>query len=513
MRNIGLLVKNYFNCGLGMFLGKKKRTKALVGLLIIAILVLGLMVFFGFSAYLMGSAAMMLYPPERSLVFNEMLAMGLATAAILVLILGLQKVTGGQRAKDTEMLLSMPFRKIEIVTAKAMSRYLFNLGLMFVFAFPYAVIYWYFTGFGIDSVLLTLLVIMLVPLFATGICYIVDFLSVVLFQNAAGSNVLKAMFTLVILVGLVLLIYTEDYMSFAPFRWMVDTATGADIMSLLYLLLFTLIPAIIGIYLFSITFSRQNNIAKGKKVEYQKQPSRGTVGAIFNKELNQYLNTPIYMINTIIGPLVIVGVTIWMMMGGADTIGGLLTTLTGQDSASYVVYFVMLAFGFAATMTTASASAISLEGKYLWILKTMPINTRQLLFAKTLLNLMLLIPVIIVCSIILFIVLDITVVQFALLLILPVLISIIIAFGGLFINLLYPKLEWESESAVVKQSMAVIMAMLLGIAISIIPVLLLILFPMSVATVSFIALGIYLMLAIDVVFLTLYFGKKFYERL
>ena len=513
MRNIGLLVKNYFNCGLGMFLGKSKRSRAFVGFIIIGVLVVGLMVFFGFSAYMIGNSAMTLYPPERAFVFNELLVMGLATAAIIVLIFGLQKVTGGQRAKDTEILLSMPISKFEIVVAKALSRYLFNLGLMFVFAFPYAVVYWYFTGFGIDVMLLSMLVILIVPLFATGFCYIVDFLSVVLFQNATGSNVLKAIFTLVVLVGLVLVIYTEDYTAFAPFRWMVDVATGVNMLSLVYLLLFTLIPFVIGTYLFSITFDRQTNIAKGKKVALEKQPNRGVVGAIFNKELNQYLNTPIYMINTIIGPIIIVGITIWMIFGGASTVGEMIAMIAGPGATNYVIYAIMLVFGFAVTMTTASASAISLEGKYIWILKTMPINTRWLLFAKTLLNLLLLIPVIFVCSVILLVVLDITLIQFVLLIVLPVLVSIIISCGGLLINLLYPKLEWESESAVVKQSMAVIMAMLLGVAISIIPVLLLVLFPMSVATVVLISLGILLVICDITIILLMTTGKKLFERL
>jgi ABC-2 type transport system permease protein len=120
-------------------------------------------------------------------------------------------------------------------------------------------------------------------------------------------------------------------------------------------------------------------------------------------------------------------------------------------------------------MTCTTACSISIEGKNLWILKSAPINTRTLFAAKIAVNLVILIPSALVAAVVLNNVLDTGFVESVLLYITPIVYALFTAFLGLLVNLLFPKLDWTAEAAVIKQSMAVFVAMLSGILSILIP--------------------------------------------
>jgi len=157
---------------------------------------------------------------------------------------------------------------------------------------------------------------------------------------------------------------------------------------------------------------------------------------------------------------------------------------------------------------------ISLEGKSFWVIKTMPIDSRAVLIGKALLNMMLVVPVVIVASCLLWLVLKLEVLEFLMLLCLPIFVNIFISFIGVFINLLYPKFDFESEHAVVKRSMATLITTFVGLGTGMIPVLALVFIGLNnmllVAAVCAGALG---SLAAGAVVLTLTKGKEIYEKL
>ena len=515
MRNTFVLIKNYFICGLGSLLGKKKqRTKNFAGLGLGFLLIVGFMVLFGFSAWTIGYAATQPDAAAEGYVLEMLLYQGFSMAAVLVVAMSLQKVTGGQRASDTDLLMSMPFTKIQIVVAKAVSRYLFNLGIAFVFAFPYIFMYLYFAGFSLAILLTSLVVLLLVPFLAIGFCYIIDFITVILFRRAVFGSIMKSLFTLAIIALLVIIMSTNSYAVGGPIGWMLEFVLYLDLTALLYLAILTILPAIVGLWLFSITLTKQNQVTRGKQVDINGQHNRGVLSSIFRKEFNKYINTPIYIINTIIGPIMLIGLTAWILIDGGNAIASIASGFGLPASLS--TYILVIIFSMISAFTIVSASAISLEGKNLWILKTMPLDTRTVLFGKVLLNLVLFIPILLICCIALFFAIEMTIVQLLLIIALPLLVNIIISFGGLFINLLFPKLEWDSEASVVKQSLAVTLTMLIGFAIAFLPIILALIFDIAIAnfeTIILISLGIYAVLAVASVILAMTKGKTLYEKL
>ena len=163
-------------------------------------------------------------------------------------------------------------------------------------------------------------------------------------------------------------------------------------------------------------------------------------------------------------------------------------------------------------MTLISCCSISLEGRYLWILKSTPVSTNKILLSKSLVNIVIFVPVQLITSLCLAIVFEASAIDFILFLILPMLSNLILSFGGTYINLLLPKLTWENEAQVVKQGMSVLVTMLIGFVITLIPVVFT-LCGLSITLSGLISLGAYLLIFILTLILLFVDGKKKFEKL
>jgi ABC-2 type transport system permease protein len=516
MNNIIILTKNYFLCALGALRGKKRAGKNAAGLGAAAVLfgvIVTLIVLQTVSqgVLLKGSGL------ESLLLYN-----GFMLGAVLTVFFSLQKITGGAKSNDADLLLSMPFTRTQIVVAKAASKYLLSLGTAAMVILPYTIVYLAVTAFSFSVLMFALLILLLIPMFALGLTYILDYLTVVLFGRFAAAGVLRSIFTVVsILAFLSVYMYAQIGLNpevtanpgtavVPPISWFMDFTLSGDLLSLLYTALLTVVPFVIGLVLFATTFDRQNQIMKRRAVDIAAQPTKGPFACLFSKELKQYLNNPTYMVNTIIGTVLIVAMTVFTVSAGA----GSLSSLFGMPITNAHMFPIFtIAFCFLSAITCTTSASLSLEGKYFWVLKTMPVKTTHVLLSKVALSLMLVSPALILCSIVILFVFSMGFVQFLFMLILPVLVNITVSFGGLFINLIYPKFDYESEAAVVKRSLSVMIASFAGMFLGALPIILTFAIDATGITLPLITLAIYAALATTSVTLVFTVGKSLYERL
>ena len=124
------------------------------------------------------------------------------------------------------------------------------------------------------------------------------------------------------------------------------------------------------------------------------------------------------------------------------------------------------------TLSCPAASAISLEGKNIWILQSSSVEVKTILNSKIAVNLTLHLIGYLISILVFVLKLDMNPVQVINLIIVPVCYSLFITVIGVSLNKKYPNYEWESEMAVVKQSMPVIVSGLIGIIVLITPILL-----------------------------------------
>ena len=219
------------------------------------------------------------------------------------------------------------------------------------------------------------------------------------------------------------------------------------------------------------------------------------------------------MINTLIGPLAIIAITGWLIYDKGKTFLPLIQAFGIPENALYL--FIGLAFAMFAALTYPAAVSLSLEGKQFWILRSMPIKAKTVLTAKALFNIILLVPLILICGIILKFVLNISIINFIIMMIIPTLTSILISYFGIMLNLWFPKFEFESESALIKQSVSGMIMMLVGMIVitALIALTAWLLFITAFEIVVVILLAILAIFTIIAIVLTYTLGQRIFNRL
>lgn len=204
---------------------------------------------------------------------------------------------------------------------------------------------------------------------------------------------------------------------------------------------------------------------------------RGPLSALYRKEMGRYFASTIYVVNTAIGPiLALVGVIALAVMGPAKLLAALDIPMIGDAVERMVAIFAPYAASFMIATACTTASSISLEGKNLWLVKTAPVPGFFVLLAKLFVNLTVTMPIALIASVILVVILPMAPARAALVLLFPQAVALFAGLFGLEVNLKQHAFDWRTETAVVKQSPAVLVAMLGGFAVAIGPMLLAIAF-------------------------------------
>ncbi len=132
----------------------------------------------------------------------------------------------------------------------------------------------------------------------------------------------------------------------------------------------------------------------------------------------------------------------------------------------------VLALSFMGAMDYISAASISLEGKSLWIPKTIPVPVRTILMSKVLLNVVIALPATVIASVCVAIALPFTALERLLVVLIPALVAVFISLYGVVINLRFPKFDYINEVNVVKNSMSVVVCLFSSWGILLAPTLL-----------------------------------------
>ena len=148
-------------------------------------------------------------------------------------------------------------------------------------------------------------------------------------------------------------------------------------------------------------------------------------------------------------------------------------------------------------MTSASACAISMEGKTFWQLQVLPVKAKDVYDGKLLWNLALSSPFYVVSVVLLLIGAKpsfMTALHYILIPLICLLFTIVL---GLASNLRFPVLNWDNEARVVKQGAAVLVSMLTGMIAILVPAVLAIaLQPASYIVYYFVTEAIFLIIII-----------------
>lgn len=235
---------------------------------------------------------------------------------------------------------------------------------------------------------------------------------------------------------------------------------GALACVVLSLAVFGAVAAAVALSFQKISQNLYSNFAK-HDYRMGKLKADSLLCSLCKRELRRYFSSSIYVTNTIIGPIMGCVLSVALLLSGTDFIKEFLPLPIDVEG---IVPFVIS--GVFCTMT-ATATSISMEGKNWWILKSLPLTTKNILDGKILMNLLLLLPFYLLSELILIFALKPGAGELLWLVLIPAVIILFSCVYGIAVNLRFPVLEWESEVRIVKQSASAVLGGMGGLILSI----------------------------------------------
>ena len=196
---------------------------------------------------------------------------------------------------------------------------------------------------------------------------------------------------------------------------------------------------------------------------------RKSIGAaLLGKEFARFLSSPNYMLNCGLGVLLLPISGIVLLIKGRDLMPMLAMAFDNQPGSAAVL--LCTAVCVVASMNDMAAPSISLEGKNLWLLQSLPVKPWQALRAKLSVQLILTSIPALFASACAAIAGGLSAVETLLTLLVPQAVILMMALLNLTVGLKMPNLTWTSEIVPIKQSASVMIGLLGGMIYGILPI-------------------------------------------
>ncbi len=413
-------------------------------------------------------------------VFPVMLASVVALTALITTIVKAPDALFG--ARDLDMLLSLPIPARTVATARVLKIYGMNLLFTLLIFLPGGVAYAMFAHpapmFYVAYILSALAVPMIPAVLASLLGALVALAGASIKRLRYAGLALMFVALIGVVVGSSYLSSTaanvEMFLDFArglgdfferiyPLAGLYERAVlGGDVAALLLYVGASLAAILLAGALFGRFFVRINSFLTArtskKRFVLGRQKRRSARAALLLREWRHFLSINSYVLNSAFGPVLsLIAVIALAAFVPVET----LVTLLGWEALGDMP---MVALPFLVSwligIVPTTACSVSLEGKSLWLIKSLPVAPRDWLMPKLWLNLQLFAPFAVIDSLVLAWLFRARGMALAVLLLMPLLMGAFCALLGLIVNCRFPRFDWTSEAKVAKNSSGVLVAVI-----------------------------------------------------
>ncbi|MBO7762698.1 MAG: hypothetical protein J6T24_07870 [Clostridia bacterium] len=470
---LSLLKVRFLSLFAAMLTGKQKRRS--LGMIILLSLLL-LWAAASFLALFGGMLILIAEPLFRAGASHVYFGIG-GLFALLLMLVGSGMLTKNQLyvAGDNELLLSMPIPARFILLSRLLFLLVINYFLEALLAIPLVGI-WLLSGRAEAGTAFCLLAVLLaLPLLALSLSSFFAYLISRISAKIPKKSLVTVLFSLLFIGAYYFFVFglegfltalAEDVTplvvfvdSFAPAAILGRAMDGA-VPELLLVLFTVALTVLLVLYWLSRTYLRtvlEPQATSAPVYRARRLRRRTPLYALTVRELRHLGSSAGYMLNAGIGLLFMVAVPILLLFRGEMllTLYKAYPFLKGTLPAIGTTVMMMLS-----SMVFFSASAVSLEGRALWIVRTSPVPTYTVLLSKLLLHLIPTLPAAAIGAILTSVALRLDVRHGLLLLLNTAAFVLLSALFGLVANLFFPRLTWKNELEPIKQGMASLVAML-----------------------------------------------------
>ncbi len=388
--------------------------------------------------------------------------------------------------KDVDFMLSLPVSSFSIMTSRLFALYLESLLMVELILIPAAIFYVSFSGGSIGFILWVLLCGALLAFIPTTMALLFGSLISLVVSKMRFKNLFSLLFNILFLVAILAISFSVSFgvnnitptaisdlrhivqENFA-FLWWIYLAYIGNIPYFILIAILCVVPFILFTWIFSKFYknilTRLSSHHLRTDYRLRRIASRSSFWALFSKEASKLFSTPALMLNGGFGVFMAVLAAIACFIFRQDIYNyfALFSIYSGIDTSIFLPFIMLLLSAFFIINTNIVNVSISLEGKYLWILKSAPVSVLKIFMVKIGLNVFL-------CMFAVFITIPLFSILFAVPLpyillatIFAFLLSVFISSGGLLINLFLPRLDAENDVIVIKQSASVLVGLLFSL--------------------------------------------------
>ncbi|MCI8401971.1 MAG: hypothetical protein HFI38_07810 [Lachnospiraceae bacterium] len=393
--------------------------------------------------------------------------------------------------RDYDLLMALPVPVSVTITSRFATMYIFNTVCSLGVMAPMGVVYLSGVSEALPWVF-WILGAMLASLIPTTLASVAAALVAAVSSRFRYSNIMTVVFSLVLVFGILGLSMKMGMMDESQLNAASIAALGDQIAVLLgriYLpaawfglavtahsiqAFAAFAGASIGLYLvfvmiLSALYQKiQNGLtAHGTSRGYQvgHLGGRSPLMALYHKEWKGFISSPVYVINMGIGVLMAVAASAVMCFMGQEALLGA-TNVPGLER--YLSRIILYLPAILLSMGNTACVSLSLEGKQLWIIQSLPVSLRDVFLSKILVNLTLSLPGAVVSSVFLWISVRPPVAEALVMFLLAVVAVCFTAVSGVFLNLKFPVYQWENQTQVVKRSTSSVCGIFLGLIVGVV---------------------------------------------
>lgn len=381
------------------------------------------------------------------------------------------------RAKDNDLLLSLPVPPRYILFCRMLPIYVQNFYFCFVILFPAYIAYAIYGGISFLSALFFIIALAVIPLFCTTLCCLLGFVVALIVSRLKHANIFSVVISLLFFAAyfVVCFFFTQIingltdngaqiadgiiravYPLYLVGRMMEGDPVGFAVIFAICTVAFALLYLLLSKTYYGII--TRNRSAAGSVYREKKLKRTSVWGSLIGKEAKMFFRSTAYLLNCGLGVVILLVATVF-----AAVVGGRLTETVGQ-SASVLTGLLPVLFCavicLISGMDCITAPSVSLEGKSVYLLQSLPVEGYKPLFAKVFFHVAFNAPMAVIAGITTAIVFKASAAASVMLVLMPVATNFLFGALGLIFNLKKPVLDWENETTVIKQSTSVMLTML-----------------------------------------------------
>ena len=388
-------------------------------------------------------------------------------------------------AKDNDLLLSMPIPPSKILATRISLVYGLSLLYSGVVWLPAIVFGWIFGAPTVLSVIFDVLLLFLIALFVTVLTCALGWVVALIAARMKKKSFLTVIISLVFFAAYYFVCFRmSDFMQalvtnselvgdrmrvWGNLLYQLGKASDGNVLAMLIFTAITLALFALCFVVLSKSFTRivTKTPTVGKTAtKAVVTKSQSASSALFKRELKRFTSSATYMLNCGLG-IAVLPVLAVVALIKRDALQTVIVAFSemAPDVAPLFPAIMLAAACMILAINEISTPSISLEGKNLWILRTLPVSSRDILDAKLRLHLLLnAIPAVISVAVLGWCV-DASIDYIVLMVAFALVYILLTGTFGLILGLKRPNFNWTTETMPIKQSMNVLFSMLFNWAL------------------------------------------------